>query len=319
MKIMKKTILSGIVWIMTACLTASTLQTNAQKKDEDAIKKVLQAETSAFFHKDYDRRANTWMHDTAASILRAGTNDYQQLLGWNAITAAYKQDIQNLRNRTKEEIAPFLNKHDYHIYINGNMATVSCKEGDKIPDTEMRTLVKQNGAWKILNFTMIDNDSYAMLNIMSTLKALDGKWELDGKATMEPTNGRELNSAKFEVRKTPNGFEQLSNFAVTYKNQTLIQPTSYEYFIPDYNTNTIFYAFVYKNNSGQTYPGTGIISSDKPNSFTVKQMYPDKPAVVETEYTVTLENGKWHQVGKHYDKDGKQTFTGTIELHRVNE
>ncbi|MEO9144447.1 MAG: hypothetical protein ABI237_02730 [Ginsengibacter sp.] len=300
-------------------LLAGITQANAQKNDEAAIKKVLQQETSTYFHKNYDGWADTWLHDTATSVLRASTNSYTQLLGWNAIAAEYKKDIEGLSVRNDAEIAPFLNKTDYHIYINGNVATATFREGDKIPNTEMRTLVKQNGTWKILNFTLIDNASYAMSDIMNTMNSLVGKWELDGKATMEPTNGRELNSIKYEMRKTSNGFEQLSTFAVTYKNQTLAQPTSHEYFIPDYSTNTIFYTSVYKDYSGKTYPGTGIISSDKPNSFTVTQMYPDKPDAIETEYTVTLENGKWHQVGKHYDRDGKQNMTGTMDLRRVVE
>lgn len=60
---MKKTMFLGIVCIMTTCLAVSTIQAKAQKKDEDAIKKVLQEETTNYFHKNYDGWANTWAGD----------------------------------------------------------------------------------------------------------------------------------------------------------------------------------------------------------------------------------------------------------------
>lgn len=306
--------------MMAALLLFATCEVSAQKSDDAAIKKVLQEETTNYFHKNYDGWANTWLHDTAASVLRAGTTGYEQLLGWNAIATSYKQDIQGLGTRTDAEIAPFLNKTDYHVYINGNMATVTFKEGNKTPNTEMRTLVKQNGAWKILNFTLINNSSYAMANIMGNMRTFIGKWELDGKPTSEPARAGVLHSGEFILRKTPIGLEQLSSFVFTAPNgQSYAPPADYEYFIPDYNTNTISYTSIRKNRFGQTFTGTGKITSNGTNSFTVTTTYPDKPDVIQNEYTVTLKDGKWHQVDKDYDKSGKQTSTSTLEMHRVNE
>ena len=294
---------------------SATAQNN--KNDETAIKKVLQQETSTFFHKDYNGWAACWLHDTAASVLRAGASGYDQLLGWNAITAAYKSDIQSLDVRSEAEIEPFLNKTDYHIYINGNMAAISFKEGDKTPNTEMRTLVKHNGAWKILNFTLLNNAGYEMMDIMNNIKSFVGKWELDGKATREPSDGGVLNSVKFDLRETPGGLEQISNGIFTRNNISYAPPAEHEYFIPDYGTNTVSYMDISKNQSGQTFTQTGKVTSVSPNSFTVTIMYPDKPAAIQSEYTVTMPNGKWHQVGKRYDRDGKQNITTTIDLKRV--
>jgi hypothetical protein len=312
---MKKTMLFALICAIAGCFVFTSA--SAQKSDEAAIKKVLNEETSNYFHKNYDGWANTWVHDTAASVLNASANGYSQLLGWNAIAAQYKNDIEELSVRSEAEIAPFLNKTDYHIYISGNMATVSFKEGSKNPNTEMRTLVKQNGAWKILNFTLINNAAYVMNNVMSNMRAFVGKWVLDGKATMEPSNGAVLNSAAFELKETPIGMEQLSSFIFTNNGQSFAPPTAYEYFIPDFNTGTISYTSVRENRFGQTFTSTGKITSDKINSFTSTVMYPDKPTVIQTEYTVTLQDGKWHQVGKDYDKNGKQVSTETIDLRRL--
>lgn len=317
---MKKTMFLGILSIMIACLTVSTLQTNAQKKDEDAIKKVLQEETSTYFHKNYDGWANTWAHDTANYILQAGPNGYNKIEGWNAIAAQYKDGIKSLQVRSDAEIAPFLNKHDYRIYVNGNMATVTFREGNKNPNVESRTLIKENGSWKILNFMMLNNEAYAMEQAVGNMRTFVGKWVLDGKPTTEPADEGELHSAEFDLRKRPIGLEQLSSFIFTNKNgQSFAPPEGHEYFIPDYNTNTISYSGVRENRFGQTFTTTGKVTSDKTNSFTVTIMYPDKPSAIQNEYTVTLQNGKWHQVDKDYDKDGKQTFTGTLEMHRVND
>lgn len=315
---MKKVIISGIGLFMTICLAMSTTQVSAQKSDEAAIKKVINQETSDFFHKNYDAWITNWAQDTAASVLNIGPAGVRRLNGWNAISAQYKTIIQNLRPRTNEEFASILNRTDFHIYINGNMATVSFKEGKTNPNTELRTLVKQNGAWKILSLTMINDDRYDMTYIMNTMKAFVGKWVMDGTPTVDTSNPGQMNSAEFVLWETPNGLEQTSKFMVTNdKGVTNAIPTDYEYFIPDYNTNKIFYLSVEKNHFGQTFTGEGIITSDKMNSFTVTTTYPDKPDQIETEYTVTMQNGKWHQVGKNYDRNGKVVRTETMDMRRL--
>jgi|GEM_PF-5019322 len=303
--------------LLTLSLLAVSIRTNAQKSEEEAIKKTLNQETSTYFHKNYDGWANTWAHDTADYILRAGTNNFQELQGWNAIAKEYEQDIKNMTPISDADMATYLDKYDFHFFINGNLATVSFKEGNRNPNTETRTLVKQNGAWKILNYVLINGGSYAMQNVISRMKAFAGKWELDGKATMEPSRGGELNSLKFELKETPNGLEQLSNGIFTNNNVSYTPPVEYEYFIPDYNTNRVSYMDISKNSSGQTFPQMGTVTSDQPNSFTVTVMYPDKPTAIQSEYTVTMQNGKWHQVGKSYDINGKQTSTNTINLKRM--
>ncbi|HET7119460.1 MAG TPA: hypothetical protein VFI29_23390 [Hanamia sp.] len=38
--------------------------------------------------------------------------------------------------------------------------------------------------------------------------------------------------------------------------------------------------------------------------------------IKQSEYTVTIQDGKWPHVGKRFGIDGKVTSYGTIELHR---
>jgi hypothetical protein len=314
---MKKTSVIAAACLMTASLALLTAKTNAQTKEDQAIEKVIEQESVAYFHKNYDAWADTWAHDSADYILRASPTGYQQVLGWNAIATEYKQDIQNLPVRTETEIAPFLHKTDYHIYVNGNMATARFKEGDKVQNVETRDLVKQDGNWKILNFTLIDNHSYTMRDVVNRMKAFVGQWELDGKATMEPSDGGELNSLKINLDVTPNGLKQLSDFSYSMNGHFYTPPTEYEYFIPDYGSSTVSYLDVTKNASGQTFTRTGKVTSDGPDSFTVTVMYPDKPDAIDFEYTVTMQNGKWRQVNKRFNQDGKLISTATANLRRV--
>ena len=307
------------VLTIALCVFFSTLtKTNAQKPDEDAIKKVIQLETSSYFHKDYDKWADAWAKDSADFIFRAGPSGQSILMGWNAISAAYKTDIASMSSAMNDsDMATYMNKTDFIIYINGSMAVASFKEGNKMPATESRTLVKQNGAWKILNMTLIDG-SYAFADAINNMKSFMGKWEYDGNSYMaEPSDSSQMKSISFELKQTPNGLEQLSDVSYVYKNQTYNPPTEAEYFIPDYGQNEIQYMDIQKSSSGQTYTNTGKVTADQPNSFTVTSMYADKPTAIQYQYTVTLKDGKWHQVSKAYGRDGKLTRTYTLDLHRM--
>ncbi len=315
---MNKRIFLGMPIIGAICLTVSTVKTNAQSLEEsNAIKKTLQQETSAYFHKDYAGWERTWVHDSADFVLRAGPGGYSQLTGWNAISAQYKKEMKNMAVMSDAEIAPHLHNMDFHIYVNGNTATVTFREGDKNPEPEARTLVKQNGGWKILNLSSLNSESYAMQNTLNNMKAFVGKWILDGKVTINPPAKRVLKSVKIDLKVTPNGLEQLSNVAFTYKNQLYDPPEEQEYFIPDYGTNTILYLDIQKEASGRTYIRMGKVTSDHPNSFTVTVMYPNKPTAIENEYTVAMKNGQWHQTGKVFDQSGKVTRTMSGNLRRV--
>lgn len=313
---MKKKIIFSIAVLMTVCLTVSTLKTNAQSKDVTAIKKVIEEESNAYFHKNYDDWLKTWAHDSADVLLRVAPDNYYKLLGWNEIAAEYKTDIQHLPAMSEADIDPLVHKTDYDIKLNGNMASAGFKNG-KSHSIELRTLVKQNGSWKILTLTTINSPAYAMRTTINRMKAFAGKWVLEGKATREPSTGVDLNSLKFNLRITPDGLKQFSTGTFSKNGKLLSSPTEVEYFIPDYDANTISYMSIYKVSTGQTYTSMGNVTSTKPNSFTVTIMYKDKPTAVQSEFTATMKDGEWYQVGKQFDEDGKQTATTTVTLRRV--
>lgn len=314
---MKKSILFGISLLMTVGLTVSTTEITAQKSDEAAIKKVIQDEASLYYHKNYDGWANLWAHDTANYIIGIGPAGYRETKGWNAIAARYKQSIQNLKVRTDAEIAPLINYTDFQIYVNGNTAAATFTDSYRGPARGSYTLVKQNGAWKVLNATTVNSANYAMMRTINLMKTFIGKWVLDGAAAAAPGGGK-LNEASFVLRETPYGLEQISSFINSdSKGKSRAMPPAIEYFIPDYATSKVFYLVVDKSAIGQTYIQTGTVTSDEMNSFTVTVMYQDKPDAIQTQYTVSLQNGKWHQVGTRFDRNGKQTGTETVDMRRL--
>jgi len=299
-------------------LNAVSLACFAQKSEEEAIKKVIQQETISYFHKNYDDWANTWAHDTAAYIVRASTNGHNELMGWNAIAASYKQDINNMPVLEQSLIEPYLNKTDFHIYINGNTATATFKEGTDNPSFETRSLVKQNGSWKILSMTLINNSSYALMQTINMLRSVVGTWEMEpGTFKATPNDGSDLKSARFEIRETPNGFTQTSMVSVANSSgNTITMPPETELFIPDNNLMQIVYIDIQRGQNGETYTSPGKLISNSDGSFTVKAMYPEKPTATKYEYTVSLKDGKWHQTAKMYGIDGKQTATFNLDMHR---
>src|SRR5438309_7610967 len=107
--------------MLTFFLFIAFTKTNAQKSEDDAIKKVIQQETSTYFHKNYDGWADTWAHDSAVCIVRVSNAGHSETMGWNAVSRSYKQEIETMPVLDEATIAPYLNKTDYHIYVNGNM------------------------------------------------------------------------------------------------------------------------------------------------------------------------------------------------------
>jgi hypothetical protein len=292
----------------------------AQKSEEDAIKKVIQQETISFFHKDYEGWANCWMHDSAAYVTWSGTTEHTQLIGWNAIAARFKQEMKNMAVLDEALIAPSLNKTDHYIFINGNTAIVTFKEGITDPTFQTRSLVKQNGSWKILNSTLIVNSSYSLMTTIAYLRNLVGTWELaPGSVKTTPSNGTDYQSIRYDIRETSLGFElELTMNYVNPQGRNMINSPSIELFIPDNNQMEVVLMHNAKTLDGQIFSHPGKLTRNNDGSLTVKAVYPQKPTATRFEYTVNLKDGKWHQITNWYDIDGTPTLSFEHDMRRVS-
>jgi len=300
------------------CLSATAQKNNPE---QEAIKKVIDQETRSFFEKKYDKWAETWAHDSSIFIVRASPSGYTQMVGWNSISENYKQTMQNFPVFTEDQIAPYMNKMNYHYSINGNIATVSFKEGktEKEANDETRVFVKQNGAWKTLGMTVISSANYNLINSLATLKAFVGNWKLDSNSFKEEpaSNGQTNQLATSYVRETGNGIEFVTNRSFTSNGQpySIIET---EQFIPDYNKNEIKYIDINKYSSGETYTQLGKAQMNANGNFTVTIMDDDKPTVKRGETEFALQkDGAIAVKNRWYDKDSKQLGANSFMLKRL--
>ena len=300
-------------------LNAVSLACFAQKSEEDAIKKVIEQETTSYVQKNYDAWSNTWAHDTAAFYVRAANFGRTELRGWNAVAATHKRNIDNLAILDETDIARIFSKSEHQILINGNTAIVSFKQGTVNPNSITMTLLKQNGSWKILNATVIDSKSYALAETVRMLRNLVGTWEMEpGTVKQEPAQGFEFKSLQIEIKETQNGFEALlTTILKTSDGKTVNGLRGVEYFIPDYYELEMAYMAVQKNQNGQTYASMGKLIPNSDGSFTVKGMYSAKPTATRIEYTISQKDGKCHRISNSYAVDGKKTQTLDYYMHRV--
>lgn len=86
------------------CYAANAQKSNAE---QEALRKVIDAETRTFFEKKYDQWANTWVHDSGIFIIRAYPTYQTQMFGWNNISKQYKETMDNFPVFTEDQIAPY--------------------------------------------------------------------------------------------------------------------------------------------------------------------------------------------------------------------
>ena len=120
--------------------------------DEDAIRRVLLAETDRFFARDFDGWASTFVHVPAAVQAwnnADGSNTYR--LGWDTISARIREFI---KNNPKPDTRP-MTRENFVFRHYGNAAFVSFDKyiGDRKvvkPIREIRVVERLGAEWKIV-------------------------------------------------------------------------------------------------------------------------------------------------------------------------
>ena len=145
---MKKTFF--LTAIICTCLISA-----AQNSEEEKIKKVVLAETEAFYNRNLEAWRATWMHDPKISRSIIANNYHRHQSGWDSATV---QMERFMKTNTKPQAVTVENKN-YNIVQQGNMAWVYYDQLLKPTDTSMpqpepsreyRVLVKENDDWKIV-------------------------------------------------------------------------------------------------------------------------------------------------------------------------
>ena len=294
--------------LLLVCMSAGNLS-YAQKTtaEQDAVKKVIETETRAFYEGNYNAWADTWAHDTICYVMTGGPGSHNILMGWSQISTTYKGYMQNPQPIDEEQYKIYDSKYDYNYSINGNSAVVTFKEGKGIPET--RSLEKINGTWKIKGITSVDMPSYKAIDAFNNIKAFEGKWAVDTSSIkIIPAPSWHLKTAIVDIHPSENGIEIISNQTGVYNNHFFITPIEKEQLVFNAGANEIQYFDVQKDGNGQTYTNVGKATSESAGSFEIKIPYPDKPTVNSVEASYTMNNdGSMLVHALYYGMDGKQT------------
>ena len=120
--------------------------------DEDAIRKVLLAETDRFFARDYNGWASTFVQAPAA--VQAWNNadgTYTHRLGWETISARIKEFMQ--KNPAPDKTPMWRENFVFRHYGNAAFVTFDKWLGDRKtakPIREIRVVERQGTEWKIV-------------------------------------------------------------------------------------------------------------------------------------------------------------------------
>jgi hypothetical protein len=98
-------------------------------KEQDAVRKVIELETQYYFEGNYDKWAGTWAHEPTDYAIFTSPTGNSETIGWDNISAGVKPNMKNVPLESAEEVATNYKKYDYQYKINGNMASVTFREG----------------------------------------------------------------------------------------------------------------------------------------------------------------------------------------------
>ena len=151
------TAMKTIAKIFNVCFVVCLAGTVCAQKNNDveAIKSLIEKETTAFFEIDYETWASSWAHTPYAFWSFADTTDVNSFSGWENINAGFREYFQTAKP-SKAKIQR--SWHDIKVFGNGAYARFTQQVSDNTvrqPQAEIRVLEKINGAWKIVCVNVI--------------------------------------------------------------------------------------------------------------------------------------------------------------------
>jgi len=168
---------------MLASLASARLL-RAQSADADEVKRVIKAETDTYYQRDADGWKGTWIQDSTAIRTFITSGSYSVALGWDKFGPS---TIESIRSSPPQAVQ--VERTNYVVRIDGALAwaeyderTISPTDSVPLVARQQRTLVKQNGQWRILSAGSFVGSSFG-----TAPGAIESR--LDGV-------GRDLSSAK---------------------------------------------------------------------------------------------------------------------------
>ena len=133
------------------------------EKEKAAIIAVIEEETNAYLARDLDRLVATWVQDETNIRLSAGKSGYGYWIGWEELSSAFKEAIDN--NPEPDGSKEVKTNYKIKVYPESAWAVfdneVLNSEGELTNKSiHVEFLEKVNGEWKIVYFSMVNTSSY---------------------------------------------------------------------------------------------------------------------------------------------------------------
>jgi tetratricopeptide (TPR) repeat protein len=144
-------------------LTASPVF--GQTADEEALKKVIRAETESFYKRDADDWEATWRHEANVTRTMVAQSGYSTTTGWSSFGPETVKAFKGLK-----PIPLDLKTENYIIRTGGNLAWVEYDQYMQAPGAdpkdrrfsrEYRVLAKENGEWRIASQITVDPETFS--------------------------------------------------------------------------------------------------------------------------------------------------------------
>lgn len=155
--------LIGIISLVQITFAQENIDLAAEK---NAIKEIVIKETTAWANRDYNTFISTYAHKPYTTWRCFNGRRFFETFGWDEIDKNFKSSFENSPDTLKFKIT----RDDFIIHVNDNMAWISFIANSswdnpgrmvKLKTQESRSLIKENGQWKILtlmvNYVAIDD------------------------------------------------------------------------------------------------------------------------------------------------------------------
>lgn len=131
--------------ILLACLSPIL----AAQTDEDAIKRVIEKESAAYFNVDFKTWAETWVHAPHAYWSYTDASGTRFLESWENIKNSLAGYFKTAQPSSGEITNQWL---EIRIYDGGayvRFTQMAIEGSDRTETTQIRVLEKQDGQWRV--------------------------------------------------------------------------------------------------------------------------------------------------------------------------
>lgn len=282
-------------------------------KEEMAIQKVIEDETTHYMARDYDNWSKCYVQSPMTYISwmspSANKNSLSMVQGWEDITKEIKTHFA-----APGKIPNNIKKSAYQFKVTDNMAFVTFEENANPMQT--RVLEKIDGQWKILRTEAVSSASFAKFRKLYDLQQFSGSWEVDMETVKEENGGEGwvLLHSEIEIKDVPSGIQGIDKSKFRTPNGELRTSEGLEIFTLDMQTNTVgaFNSVHYpQSNWSRAYQAQGDIDENGKLNMTGQEV----GTTQKVNFSYWLEGDRLH-FDLSVMQDGQKVYGQSYQMKR---